>query len=219
MSTVGNKPKDVVNISTVGDLTVTGNTILGDAGGDTVTINAGTATIPNGLSMLGGALHVPGGGGVASNEAFGVNALQSNTTGVSNTASGVSALLSNTTGSYNTASGQNALRSNTTGVSNTASGMSALSSNTTGYNNTASGVSALNSNTTFANISGFGYNSAVTGSDQVQLGDAATTTYVYGTVANRSDLRDKADITDTALGLTFINALRPVDYRWDMRED
>ena len=46
MSTVGNKPKDVVNISTVGDLTVTGNTILGDAAGDTVTVRAGTAALP-----------------------------------------------------------------------------------------------------------------------------------------------------------------------------
>ena len=47
MSTVGNKPKDVVNISTVGDLTVTGNTILGDAVGDTVTVQAGTAALPS----------------------------------------------------------------------------------------------------------------------------------------------------------------------------
>ena len=36
---------------------------------------------------------------------------------------------------------------------------------------------------------------------------------------NRSDLRDKADVRDTQLGLGFINSLRPVDYRWDMRED
>ena len=35
---------------------------------------------------------------------------------------------------------------------------------------------------------------------------------------NRSDLRDKADVKDTALGLDFINALRPVDFKWDYRE-
>ena len=58
-----------------------------------------------------------------------------------------------------------------------------------------------------------------TDSNQVQLGDASTTTYVYGTVQNRSDIRDKADVRDTVLGLDFIQSLRPVDYRWDMRED
>jgi hypothetical protein len=59
----------------------------------------------------------------------------------------------------------------------------------------------------------------VTGSNQVQLGDSSTTTYAYGTVQNRSDARDKADVRDTVLGLDFINALRPVDFRWDMRDD
>jgi hypothetical protein len=42
---------------------------------------------------------------------------------------------------------------------------------------------------------------------------------VYGTVQNRSDSRDKADIRDTVLGLDFIVALRPVDFRWDFRSD
>lgn len=153
------------------------------------------------------------------NTASGASALQNNTTGNYNTASGVGALYNNTTGNYNTASGVEALRSNTTGYNNTANGVQALLSNTTGYNNTASGLNALYSNTTFSNISGFGYNSQVTGSNQVQLGDSATTTYVYGTVQNRSDIRDKADVRDTVLGLDFIQSLRPVDYRWDMRED
>jgi len=68
-------------------------------------------------------------------------------------------------------------------------------------------------------VTGLGSDASVTASNQVQLGNSSTTTYVYGTVANRSDLRDKADVQDTRLGLEFINALRPVDYRWDMRED
>ena len=82
------------------------------------------------------------------NTAVGVNALKSNTTGISNTASGENALFSNTTGTSNTASGVNALTSNTTGGGNTASGASALFSNTAGFSNTASGVNALLSNTT-----------------------------------------------------------------------
>ncbi|WP_420170390.1 tail fiber domain-containing protein [Pseudomonas alloputida] len=64
-----------------------------------------------------------------------------------------------------------------------------------------------------------GQAAAVSGANQVQLGNASTTTYVYGTVQNRSDERDKAEIRDTVLGLDFINALRPVDFKWDMRDD
>ena len=71
----------------------------------------------------------------------------------------------------------------------------------------------------WSNITALGFDSRVSGSNQVQLGDSRTTTYVYGTVQNRSDARDKADVRDTVLGLDFIEKLRPVDYRWDMRED
>ena len=83
-----------------------------------------------------------------SNVAYGVNALQGNTTGSNNTASGLNALQGNTTGSYNTASGLNTLQGNTTGIYNTASGVNALFGNTTGSNNTASGLNALFTNTT-----------------------------------------------------------------------
>ena len=115
--------------------------------------------------------------------------------------------------------GKFALRDNTTGFFNTACGYEALINNITGYRNTGIGRYALGGNTIFNNCSGFGYNAQVTGLNQVQLGDSATTTYAYGPVQNRSDIRDKADVRDTALGLDFINALRPVDFRWDMRED
>ena len=64
-----------------------------------------------------------------------------------------------------------------------------------------------------------GANSRVSGDNQVQLGDGNTTTYVYGTVQNRSDARDKTDYDDTVLGIEFIMGLRPVDGRWDMRDD
>jgi len=73
--------------------------------------------------------------------------------------------------------------------------------------------------TNFTNTSGLGNNAAVTGNDQVQLGGIGTTTFAFGAVQNRSDLRDKADVRDTELGLDFITALRPVDFRWDMRDD
>jgi hypothetical protein len=73
--------------------------------------------------------------------------------------------------------------------------------------------------TTNSNTTTLGYDARVSGDNQVQLGNGSTTTYVYGTVQNRSDERDKADIQDTVLGLNFIEKLRPVDYKWDMRID
>ncbi|PKP49510.1 MAG: hypothetical protein CVT94_04920 [Bacteroidetes bacterium HGW-Bacteroidetes-11] len=85
------------------------------------------------------------------NTSFGVNALSSNTNGISNTANGVSALSSNIAGNYNTANGVSALTNNTIGNDNTANGVSALFFNTTGSNNAAYGRSALYNNTSGSN--------------------------------------------------------------------
>jgi hypothetical protein len=89
-----------------------------------------------------------GGSSVATNTAFGQQALYSNTTGADNTAVGRYALLNSTTGADNTAVGNNALRNNTEGDSNTAVGRQALFTNTEGEFNTAVGDATLNANTT-----------------------------------------------------------------------
>lgn len=172
----------------------------------------------------------------------GVNANRSNTTGSGLTGVGANANYSNTTGNYLTGVGLDANRNNTTGNYLTGVGLNANYSNTTGSGLTGVGTNANYNNTTgndltgvgvnanrhktdgsactdLSNITGVGANTRCSASNQVQLGDAATTTYVYGTVQNRSDIRDKADVRDTLLGLAFINALRPVDYKWDMRDD
>lgn len=73
--------------------------------------------------------------------------------------------------------------------------------------------------TNITNSTCLGANTRVSGDNQNQIGDGNTTTYVYGTVQNRSDARDKTDIRDTVLGIDFILGLRPVDGRWDMRDD
>lgn len=73
--------------------------------------------------------------------------------------------------------------------------------------------------TSLTNSTAIGYNAAVSGGSQLQLGTTGVTTYVYGSVQDRSDERDKTDIRDTILGLDFIKALRPVDFRWDYRDD
>jgi len=155
---------------------------------------------------------------VSDNTAIGYSALQFNIVGVSNTAVGSSSLINNTA-SFNTAIGMSSLLENTTGVNNTSVGYQTLLTNTTGSNNTALGSVSLPTQTSYSNTTGVGYQATVTGSDQVQLGNSATTTYVYGTVQARSDENDKAEIRDTVLGLNFINQLRPVDFKWDMRED
>lgn len=129
------------------------------------------------------------------------------------------------TGDNNVAIGQQAAKATTTGTGNVAIGSGSLVTNTTGVNNVAIGTNSGRlkqdgSNTTdLTNTTTIGNDARVSDSNQVQLGNSATTTYVYGTVQNRSDSRDKTDIRDTILGLDFILGLRPVDGRWDLRED
>ena len=131
----------------------------------------------------------------------GYKALTTNTNGTRNTALGTSTLADGSSGGYNTAVGHNALRA------------------ITGDYNTSIGVYAGSTLTNETNTTCVGANSTVTGSNQVQLGDSATTTYAYGAVQDRSDMRDKADIRDTELGLEFINKIRPRQFKWDFRED
>lgn len=168
------------------------------------------------------------------NAALGVAALYNNTTGEYNSAFGSQALADNTTGSSNVATGSNSLRSNINGIGNVANGLDSLYSNDSGnwnvaagafslrYNqtgsyNTALGYAALES-TNYDNTVGIGTYASVTAPNQLQLGQFNVTTYAYGAVQDRSDIRDKTDVRDTQLGLEFINALRPVDFKWDMRE-
>ena len=115
---------------------------------------------------------------------------------------------------------------NTTGEHNVAIGLKALEFNKSGSYNVSIGSGAgrylPNTNTAVTNFSyttTLGNDSRVSGSNQIQLGSTGTTTYAYGAVQNRSDSRDKTDVRDTLLGLTFLNTLRPVDFRWDFREE
>jgi len=167
--------------------------------------------------------------------AIGIQALYSNTNGINNVAVGAVALYNNTGGLSNVAVGSTAGINQTYAIYNTYIGTGAGYQVTTGNYNTfigggaGYGVTTQDSNTALGNDSGYniaytnytclGANSLVTGNNQLQLGDSSTTSYAYGSIQNRSDIRDKADIRDTQLGLEFINALRPVDYKWDLRED
>lgn len=137
----------------------------------------------------------------------------------SNVAVGASALRYNQ-GNFNVALGQQAAQDNESGNYNVAIGYSAARALKTASNATALGYNALNDVVadSFTNITGVGQSSTVTGSDQLQLGNSATTPYAFNGLQIRSDERDKLDIEETQLGLEFINKLRPVQYRQNFRE-
>ena len=215
------------------------NTAYSKSSGQSVGVGYSVGNGPDNYRSV-GVGHQAGAAGLGTeNIAIGFRAIFSYSTGVGNTAvgaysqadgrgSGNSSLgvltLNVNTGNGNTATGANSMQFNTTGNNNTGVGAAALRTNTTGNSNTGVGVNALRYTQTgadfnFSNCSALGYQAYTSGNNQVQLGDSSTTTYVYGTVQNRSDARDKADVRDTELGLDFINSLRPVDYKWDMRED
>ena len=151
-----------------------------------------------------------------SNTAVGQFSLTANTTGIENTAVGSLSLYTNTSGYDNTAVGYSSLISNTTGHSNSALGYYSLYSNTTGYRNTVLGyLSGYWITTGFNNIA-IGYSAQVpsgTSNNQVRIGDGSITyagIQVGWTIT--SDRRWKSNISNSNLGLNFINKLRPVSY-------
>ncbi|MCF3934450.1 DUF2793 domain-containing protein [Acuticoccus sp. M5D2P5] len=180
---------------------------------------------PEGATQIGGdkvdsaGLRIWRGAG-SDHQSIGVGALalEAVTGGISNTAVGRRALTALTGGDENTALGTNSGSSMTNVNGNTVVGYNA-GTGVTGGGNTAIGRNALNGSSGISNCAALGDGATVTGSNQVQLGNSSTTTYVYGSVQSRSDGRDKADVRDTLLGLDFVNRLRPVDFRWDYRED
>ena len=153
-----------------------------------------------------------------SNTAIGSYALQQNISNSNNTAIGTGSL-EKTKGDNNTAVGASALFNNIGGQNNVSIGVNSSLSAGSVSNNTSIGTNSLFGNTLWSNCTALGYDAGVSGSNEVQLGNSATTPYAYQALNNRSDLRDKTEVRDTVLGLDFINELRPVDYKWDMRED
>ena len=115
----------------------------------------------------------------------------------------------------------------TTGQENCGIGSFTLMNTTTGNNNTALGddagveVSTGSNNTLLGNTagrSGSPSGSITTGSNNVVLGDnSVSNLFCADTSISSSDSRDKTDVTSFNIGLAWINALRPVTYRWDRR--
>jgi len=110
---------------------------------------------------------------------------------------------------------------------NTGLGANALTDLTGGDNNTAVGNLAGNSITTATNNLCLGYQSGesgspsgalTTGSNTVVLGnDSIGALYCTQSSISTSDERDKTDIENFDVGLSFINQMQPVTYKWDKR--
>jgi hypothetical protein len=132
------------------------------------------------------------------------------TTGNGNTAVGLLSSYLLTTGSDNSTFGKNSAVALSTGTQNTILGSQAAYSGTnnltTGSNNTIIGYNAEASSATVSN--------------EITLGNSsiATLRCQVTTITALSDARDKTNISDLPAGLTFVKALRPVSFDWNMRD-
>jgi len=140
----------------------------------------------------------------------------------------VSGLTSGVDNSHNTIAGYSAFSGALTAEGMTVLGYQAGSTVLAGDKSTFIGRMAGNallgggSNTDFGvNCVAIGNVAPLSGNNQVQLGNSATTTYVYGTVQTRSDERDKTDKReiDGDLAVAFVRGLVPQFYKFDYRDD
>jgi len=164
-------------------------------------------------------------GGITESVGIGYNAGAAITSGQWNVFVGRSAAAARTSGQDNVAVGyaSNGASSSATGNSNVAVGSFALQVITSGANNTAVGYNTGSALTTGSNNAIIGYNAAAssaTVSNEITLGNSsiATLRCQVTTITSLSDARDKTNISDLPAGLTFVNALRPVAFTWNMRD-
>lgn len=206
----------------------TANTFYGYNAGTSVTTQSNNAyvgyeagsnvTASDNVAVGYGAMKGATSASINSSVAVGYQALNVATAGALHVAIGYRAGYDLTTANWCTLIGYTAGQNITTGSANSFVGFQSGNNVTTGGTNSALGDSAyLTGN--YSGSTCLGFDSAVTGNNQVQLGASGTTTYAYGAVQDRSDVRDKADIQDTNLGMSFIMQLQPRMFRWDMRED
>lgn len=151
------------------------------------------------------------------NTAVGFNSMNRNVTGFSNTAFGSQSLAGNVAGFYNTAVGQACL-SGSRGNDNTAVGRFAFVSLATGSGNTAIGSGANVSDSTLSNVTLLGFLTVGTASNSVQIGNSSVTSVkAANNVVIVSDGRFKKNVKQNVPGLSFINALSPVTYNYDIK--
>ena len=148
----------------------------------------------------------------------------------------------NTTGSNNTAVGFEARKSNTTAANGTSLGYKAGDGVTTGNDNICVGVQAgayttvITDGTRNVILGNYSHTSSPGGYDQIVLGynvagsthstltfghGATETTCTFGATSwsAPSDQRLKEEITTATAGLSFVNDLRPVTFKWKKEKD
>ena len=164
----------------------------------------------------------------SSNVCVGYRSGHSTTSGGENVYMGLESGKDATTAEYNTAVGQGTLKACTTGGSNVAIGSSCMKGgNVTGNQNTCVGSNSGYSITSGSNnvclgrsagASGSPSGNITSGSNNVVLGNnSISNLYCADASISSSDSRDKTDVTDFTKGLEWIEALRPVTFRWDRR--
>jgi hypothetical protein len=133
-----------------------------------------------------------------------------------------SASLTTVTGSFNTGYGRSCFGALTSGTGNVVGGDSAGGGISTGSFNSFYGFQVSTTNGTWSNTSAFGYQSgtALTGSNQVQLGGSGTVPYAFAALSIRSDKRDKTDEApiDLATAEAIVLGANWLTYRVDPRE-
>lgn len=206
-----------------GALTITGaNALRGSYGAGAITSNFAAGDRALDSNSIG-----------TDNTAAGVDALTANGNGIQNSAFGSSALFKNNNGTTNVAVGASALYNNVAGDQNVACGAFSLLS-TTGSTNTAVGYFTAQGLTTgsYNQVLGDNITLAAASTGRIGIGSSFThgvnTSVIIGNGTNRisnaytvnatwafsSDERLKNVIGKDTLGLSFINDLEPVTYRW-----
>ena len=177
------------------------------------------------------------------NVAVGGQALSTDTLGSRSVAIGQHALqtqnFTSATNAYNVAVGYDAGVSVTTGTSNTLIGGEAGDSITTAQQNTFIGRHSGNTTTTGNDNVCVGREtktSAVNSANQIVIGDNVTgnanSSFCFGkdatdsaiafgatSITAPSDQRYKEEIVDAVAGLSFVNDLRPVTFKWKKEKD
>ena len=176
---------------------------------DTLQVNSNAALVLATQSTSVGKGSKAGDFGAVANTCIGYNTGFSLSSGSSNTFVGSATGGNVTTGLGNTFIGNNAGATVTSGNTNTFIGgnVGNALSNITGQNNTSIGSGASLSNSLVSN--------------EFVLGNSSILALrcAQSTILSLSDARDKKDVTDLRAGLDFINALRPVEFVWDERDE
>jgi hypothetical protein len=160
------------------------------------------------------------------NTKIGTLALTANGTGLRNTAIGNTTLGGNITGSNNTALGFQAGRGTILQIYTNLAGIQSYrdvyADTDTGTNNTFLGADTGVSRGTssISNSTAIGNSASLNASNQIVLGNSSITSLKCNvqTITNLSDRRDKKDIEELETGIEFIEKVKPVKFKWNMRD-